>query len=115
MVQKKLLQLVKILLSWYNIKAIAELKNSQIETSRNGYGTELDEVLETIENQLVYDVNELKEFFWHMLIVDSLVGNFDRHNGNDKDDKNYEIGNICVRPKYQNRGISYRYIRRNLY
>lgn len=63
-------------------KQFAELKNSQIETSKNGYGTELSEVIETIENQLIYDVNELKEFFWNMFIVDSLVGNFDRHNGN---------------------------------
>ncbi len=64
------------------LKQFAELKNSQIETSKNGYGTELDEVIETIENQLVYDVNELKDFFWDMFIADSLVGNFDRHNGN---------------------------------
>ena len=63
-------------------KQFAELKNSQIETSKNGYGTELEEVLETIESQSVYDVKELKEFFWNMFIVDSLVGNFDRHNGN---------------------------------
>ena len=64
------------------LKQFAELKNSQIETSKNGFGTELNEVIETIENQLIYDVNELKEFFWQMFIVDSLVGNFDRHNGN---------------------------------
>ena len=64
------------------LKQFAELKNSQIETSKNGYGTELTEVIETIENQLIYDVNKLKDFFWDMFIADSLVGNFDRHNGN---------------------------------
>ena len=64
------------------LKQFAELKNSQIETSKNGYGTELSEVIETIENQLIYDVNKLKDFFWQMFIADSLVGNFDRHNGN---------------------------------
>ena len=64
------------------LKQFAELKNSQIETSKNGYGTELNEVIETIENQPVYDVIKLKEFFWDMFIADSLVGNFDRHNGN---------------------------------
>lgn len=63
-------------------KQFAELKNSQIETSKNGYETELSEVLETIDNQLIYDVMKLKEFFWDMFIADSLVGNFDRHNGN---------------------------------
>ena len=64
------------------LKQFAELKNSQIETSKNGYGTELSEVIETIENQLIYDVNKLKDFFWQMFIADSLVGNFDRHNEN---------------------------------
>lgn len=64
------------------LKQFAELKNSQIETSRNGYGTELSEVLETIEEQQIYNVRELKEFFWDMFIADCLVGNFDRHNGN---------------------------------
>lgn len=43
-------------------KQFAELKNSQIEMSKNGYGTELSEVIETIENQLIYDVQELKDF-----------------------------------------------------
>ena len=64
------------------LKQFAELKNSQIETSKNGYGTELDEVIETIEEQQIYDTKELKEFFWNMFIADFLVGNFDRHNGN---------------------------------
>ena len=64
------------------LKQFAELKNSQIETSKNGYGTELDEVIETMEEQQVYDIKELKEFFWEMFIADCLVGNFDRHNGN---------------------------------
>lgn len=64
------------------LKQFAELKNSQIETSKNGYGTELSEVIETIENQLICDSEELKNFFWDMFIVDSFVGNFDRHNGN---------------------------------
>ena len=64
------------------LKQFAELKNSQIETSKNGYGTELSEVLETIENQVIYDTNKLKEFFWQMFIADSFVGNFNRHNGN---------------------------------
>jgi hypothetical protein len=63
-------------------RQFAELKNSQIETSKNGYGTELIEVIETIEKQTIYDVKKLREFFWDMFIADSLVGNFDRHNGN---------------------------------
>lgn len=64
------------------LKQFAELKNSQIESSKNGYGTELEEVLETIEMQTIYDVKKLKDFFFDMFIADALVGNFDRHNGN---------------------------------
>ena len=64
------------------LKQFAELKNSQIETSKNGYGTELDEIEKTIDEQQIYDVKDLKNFFWNMFIADCLVGNFDRHNGN---------------------------------
>ncbi len=64
------------------LKQFAELKNSQIETSKNGYGTELSEVIQTINEQLIYDTKELNDFFWDLFIVDSLIGNFDRHNGN---------------------------------
>lgn len=53
-----------------------------LHTSNNGYGTELSEVLETIDSQLIYDSKELKNFFWDMFIADSFIGNFDKHNGN---------------------------------
>ena len=82
------------------LKQFAELKNSQIETSRNGYGTELNEVIETIENQLIYDVNELKDFFWDMFIADCLVGNFDRHNGNWGFLINEKLKEIKIAPIY---------------
>lgn len=64
------------------LKQFAELKNSQIETSHHGYGTELEEVILAIEEQPIYDGKELKEFFFQLFIADCLVGNFDRHNGN---------------------------------
>ena len=90
-------------------KQFAELKNSQIETSKNGYGTELSEVIETIEEQQIYDAKELKEFFWNMFIADTLVGNFDRHNGNwgfliDEEKQRVEIAPIydcasCLYPQ----------------
>ena len=64
------------------LKQFAELKNSQIETSHHGYGTELKEVILAIEEQPIYDGKELKEFFFQLFIADCLVGNLDRHNGN---------------------------------
>ncbi|MDO5557370.1 MAG: HipA domain-containing protein [Clostridia bacterium] len=98
------------------LKQFAELKNSQIETSKNGYGTEFSEVIETIENQQIFDTKELKEFFWDMFIIDSLVGNFDRHNGNwgfliNEEEKKIEIAPIydcasCLYPQLTDEGIA---------
>lgn len=82
----------------YVLKQFAELKNSQIGTSENGYGTELNEVIETIDNQTVYDQKELKNFFWDMFIVDALLGNFDRHNGNWGFLVNAELKDIKIAP-----------------
>lgn len=89
------------------LKQFAELKNSQIETSENGYGTELREILETIENQEIYDVNKLKDFFWDMFIADCLVGNFDRHNGNWGFLINEFFKKIEIAPIYDNASCLY--------
>lgn len=64
------------------IQDFASLKNTMIESDENGYGTELKTILETIDSQKVVDQNELKNRFWDMFIVDALIGNMDRHNGN---------------------------------
>lgn len=58
------------------------IKNTVIDSETNGTGTELDDVLETIELQAFVDPVMLKEYFWDMFIVDAFLGNFDRHNGN---------------------------------
>ncbi|MCI9596343.1 MAG: hypothetical protein HFE75_03415 [Firmicutes bacterium] len=42
----------------------------------------MSEVLNAISEQMILDPLKLNEFFWDMFIVDALVGNFDRHNGN---------------------------------
>ena len=82
------------------LKQFAEFKNGQIETSKNGYGTELSEIIETIQEQQVYDTKELSEFFWNMFIADSLVANFDRHNGNWGFLVNEKLKNIKIAPIY---------------
>ena len=53
-----------------------------IDSERNGYGTELDDILFSIHEQPAIDPKELEERFWDMFIVDALIGNWDRHNGN---------------------------------
>ena len=64
------------------LQDFASLKNTIIGSSSNGYGTELEDILETIEEQLIMDPKLLRERFWDMFIVDALIGNWDRHNGN---------------------------------
>ena len=64
------------------IQDFASLKNTLIDSGHNGYGTELSEILEAIDEQQAIDPRELKERFWDMFIVDALIGNWDRHNGN---------------------------------
>ena len=58
------------------------IKNTIIDSEHNGTGTELSDVLETIEKQQFIDSRKLLEHFWNVFVVDALLGNFDRHNGN---------------------------------
>lgn len=66
----------------WDLYEFALVKNTCIETSQNGYGIELSEVLGAIEEQLFIPVQEVRKFFWQMFVVDAFLGNFDRHNGN---------------------------------
>ncbi|MDO4669855.1 MAG: HipA domain-containing protein [Aerococcus sp.] len=66
----------------YVFKEFAFLKNSMVGLSQEGYGTELSEVLLTIDEQQLIDAAQLHSFFWQMFVVDAYIGNFDRHNGN---------------------------------
>ena len=58
------------------------IKNTIIDSEHEGNGTELEDLLETIEKQQFVDPYQLLEHFWNVFIVDALLGNFDRHNGN---------------------------------
>ena len=86
----------------YRFADFASLKNTIIDSENNGYGTELSEILYTINEQKTYDIDkkETQEFFWDMFIADSLLGNFDRHNGNwgflvnDENSRNAKIAPI---------------------
>ena len=64
------------------IQDFASLKNTMIDSELNGYGTELESIIETINSQNVVDHVQLINRFWDMFIVDALIGNMDRHNGN---------------------------------
>lgn len=64
------------------LQDFASLKNQMIDSERNGYGTELSDILQTFQGQTAIDMQELSERFWNMFIVDAFIGNWDRHNGN---------------------------------
>lgn len=44
--------------------------------------TELLDILEVIESNKIIDSKKIKDKFWDMFIIDCLIGNIDRHNGN---------------------------------
>lgn len=44
--------------------------------------TELSDIMEIIEENKMINTKETKEKFWDMFIIDSIIGNSNRHNGN---------------------------------
>lgn len=64
------------------LQDFASLKNQIIDSERNGYGTELSDIHHTFEEQTAIDYATITQRFWDMFIVDALIGNWDRHNGN---------------------------------
>ena len=58
------------------------IKNTVLDSETNGSGTELEDIIDTIEKQGYIEPNKLKTHFWNVFVVDALLGNFDRHNGN---------------------------------
>lgn len=64
------------------LQDFGSLKNQLIDSERNGYGTELSDIMRACEEQTAIDQGMLIERFWDMFIVDALIGNWDRHNGN---------------------------------
>lgn len=82
------------------IQDFASLKNTLIDSGHSGYGTELSEILEAIEEQSSVDPQELKRRFWDMFIVDALIGNWDRHNGNWGFLYNSRTDEISIAPVY---------------
>ena len=58
------------------------IKNTVIDSEHGGTGTELSDIMDTLEKQQFVDSIKLTEHFWKMFVADAFLGNFDRHNGN---------------------------------
>ncbi|MCR4661887.1 MAG: HipA domain-containing protein [Clostridia bacterium] len=84
----------------YVLKDFASVKNQIIDSNSNGYGTELSDILETIQKQQLIDQVVLSNHFWNMFVIDALIGNWDRHNGNWGLLYNQETDDIKLAPIY---------------
>lgn len=62
--------------------------------------TELNDIMEVIEESKMICVEETKQKFWDMFVIDSLIGNTDRHNGNWGFLLNKNIGKVEFSPIY---------------
>lgn len=66
-----------------NENILYEFENLTLSTNLDKkIETELNDIMEVIEENKMINTEETKQKFWDMFIIDSLIGNTDRHNGN---------------------------------
>ncbi len=63
-------------------------------------GTELEDIMGVIEESKLIDTSYTKNNFWDMFVIDSIIGNTDRHNGNWGFLVNDESNEISFAPIY---------------
>lgn len=72
----------------YEFRELKNIYSSELEKFQNssestGSGTDLESILKILEtNRVLTTVEGVKERFWDMFVVDALIGNNDRNNGN---------------------------------
>lgn len=82
------------------LQDFASLKNTVINSGHSGYGTELSDIMQAMEDQTAFPSELLKQHFWNVFIVDALIGNWDRHNGNWGFLYNTTTDDITIAPIY---------------
>ena len=66
-----------------NENVLYEFENLALSTNPDKkIETELNDIMEVIEESKMIDTEITKRKFWDMFIIDSIIGNTDRHNGN---------------------------------
>lgn len=66
-----------------NNNILYEFENLALSTNPDKkIGVELEDILEVIDESKMIDIVDTKEKFWDMFLIDSIIGNTDRHNGN---------------------------------
>ena len=57
----------------YKLMDFASVKNQIIDSKSNGYGTDIIDIVETIEKQNLIDPIELSNHFWNIFVIDALI------------------------------------------
>ena len=84
-----------------NENVLYEFENLALSTNPDKkIETELNDIMEVIEESKMIDTEITKRKFWNMFIIDSLIGNTDRHNGNWGFLLNKITGNVEFSPIY---------------
>ena len=84
-----------------NENILYEFENLALSTNPDKkIETELNDIMEVIEESKMINTEETTRKFWEMFVVDSLIGNTDRHNGNWGFLLNKTTGNIEFAPIY---------------
>lgn len=66
-----------------NNNILYEFENLALSTNPDKkIGAELEDILEVIDESKMIDIVDTKEKFWDMFLIDSIIGNTDRYNGN---------------------------------
>ncbi len=84
-----------------NDNILYEFENLALSTNPDKkIETELNDIIEVIEESKMIDIEETKQKFWDMFVIDSLIGNTDRHNGNWGFLLNKNTGKVKFSPIY---------------
>ena len=84
-----------------NENMLYEFENLALSTNPDKkIETEVKDIMEVIDESRMIDINETKKQFWRMFIIDAIIGNTDRHNGNWGFLVNKVTGKISFAPIY---------------
>lgn len=84
-----------------NENVLYEFENLALSTNPDKkIETEINDIMEVIEENKMIDTESTKRKFWDMFVIDSLIGNTDRHNGNWGFLLNKNTGNVEFSPIY---------------
>ena len=84
-----------------NEHVLYEFQNLALSTNPDKkIETELADIMEVIEENKMIDTKKTKQEFWDMFVIDSIIGNTDRHNGNWGFLLNKKTGEIEFSPIY---------------